>query len=209
MRRAFLILAASTLLGLVGVGGAQAQQTDPGHTLVGSSSSATPVAARGYDVSPSGITLPADTTFDSFTYVTYWVTALDGTRPRAFGIDLVPEDGAVGARHIGASFLLFDDARAAYPEGYCVTWVEVSSFEQRFGDGDEAPECTVHPNIAAVNGVTDRIIGAGTGATAAADVDAAGRGFSVSGPAPIAGLVSVLVIAAAAVLMVRFGSLPD
>ncbi|TGO05172.1 hypothetical protein [Serinibacter arcticus] len=207
MRRALLILTVTTLMGLAGVVSAQAQQTDPSQVLLGSGASARSVATRGYDVSASGITLPADSTFTSFSYVTYWVTALDGTMPRAFGVNLLPDDGSVGAQHIGASTLLFDDARAAYPEGYCVTWVEISMFDEKFGESAEDPECTVYPGVGVVSGVSEGVDGI-DGAVAIEDGEAR-TGLSVSGPAPIAGLISVLVIAAAAVLMVRYGSLQD
>lgn len=207
MRRALLSLTVTTLLGLAGVVGAQAQQTDPSQVLLGSGTSAASVATRGYDVSASGITLPADSTFTSFSSVTYRVTALDGTMPRSFGVTLLPDDGSVGAQHIGSSTLRFDDARAAYPDGYCVTWVEVSMFDEKFGESAEDPECTVYPGVRVVSGVSGGVDGIG-GEVATEDGEAR-TGLSASGPAPIAGLISVLVIAAAAVLMVRYGSLRD
>lgn len=211
MRRAFPILVTTTLLGLAGFGGAQAQQTaqetGSGDVVLGTGVSTTLVPERGYEVSASGITLPADAAFTSFSSVTYWVTALDGSMPRAFGVDLIPADGDVGGRHIGASTLTFDEARAAYPDGYCVTRVEISMFDETFGERAEDPECTVYPDVGVAGGATEGVDG--TDAGNGVEGDRASSGLSVSGPAPIAGLVSVLVIAAAAVLMVRFGSLRD
>lgn len=215
MRRVFPILVTTTLLGLAGFGSAHAQQTDrrteqqsdPGDAVLGRGVSTTVAPARGYEVSASGITLPADSTFTSFSSVTYWVTALDGSMPRTFGVDLIPADDEVGGRHIGASTLSFDEARAAYPDGYCVTRVEISMFDETFGESAEDPECTVYPGVGVVSGATDGLEGTDDGD--GVEGDRASSGLSASGPAPIAGLVSVLVIAAAAVLMVRFGSLRD
>lgn len=211
MRRAFPILVTTTLLGLAGFGGAHAQQTDqqasPGDVVLGTGVVTTLVPERGYEVSASGITLPADSTFTSFSSVTYWVTALDGSMPRAFDMHLAPTGGAAGGEHIGASTLTFDEARAAYPDGYCVTRVEISTFDETFGESAEDPECTIYPGIGVVSGATEGVDGTDTGD--GVDDDRASSGLSVSGPAPIAGLISVLVVAAAAVLMVRFGGLRD
>lgn len=98
-----------------------------------------------YTVTASGVSLPAGQVFREHGHVNYRATALDGTGEQSFNVHLETTNGRSTAGYVGAGFLDFAGAAAAFPAGYCVTWVQVEGFDEHFGEGGQAPECTPRP----------------------------------------------------------------
>lgn len=98
-----------------------------------------------YTVTASGVSLPAGQVFREHGHVNYRATALDGTGEQSFNVHLETANGRSTAAYVGASFLDFAGAVAAFPGGFCVTWVQVEGFDEHFGEGGQAPECTPKP----------------------------------------------------------------
>lgn len=98
-----------------------------------------------YTVTADGVTLPTGRVFHEHDHVNYRATALDGTGGRDFNLHLESGNGRSTATHIGAGSLDFADAAAAFPTGYCVTWVQVAGFDEHFGEGRQEPVCTPAP----------------------------------------------------------------
>ncbi|MFF3064259.1 hypothetical protein ACFVQ3_06855 [Oerskovia sp. NPDC057915] len=98
-----------------------------------------------YTVTASGVSLPAGQVFREHGHVNYRATALDGTGEQSFNVHLETANGRSTAAYVGASFLDFAGAVAAFPAGFCVTWVQVEGFDEHFGEGGQAPECTPRP----------------------------------------------------------------
>ncbi|MFE4464480.1 hypothetical protein ACFRCR_05090 [Oerskovia sp. NPDC056781] len=98
-----------------------------------------------YTVTASGVTLPAGQAFREHGHVNYRATALDGTGEQSFNVHLETANGRSTAAYVGASFLDFAGAVAAFPAGFCVTWVQVEGFDEHFGEGGQAPVCTPTP----------------------------------------------------------------
>ncbi|MBD7952425.1 hypothetical protein [Oerskovia rustica] len=98
-----------------------------------------------YTVTASGVSLPAGQVFREHGHVNYRATALDGTGEQSFNVHLETANGRSTAAYVGASFLDFAGAVAAFPAGFCVTWVQVEGFDEHFGEGGQAPECTPEP----------------------------------------------------------------
>ncbi|TGJ96446.1 hypothetical protein DLJ96_12155, partial [Actinotalea fermentans ATCC 43279 = JCM 9966 = DSM 3133] len=98
-----------------------------------------------YTVTASGVSLPAGQVFREHGHVNYRATALDGTGEQSFNVHLETANGRSTAAYVGAGFLDFAGAVAAFPGGFCVTWVQVEGFDEHFGEGGQAPECTPEP----------------------------------------------------------------
>jgi hypothetical protein len=111
-----------------------------------------------YTVTADGVTLPGGTTFPASGHVNYKATKLDGTGERSFGVHFDPNNKQPGGRFIGESFFGFTDypataqygavtnsAASAFPDGYCITWVQVSIYNEHFGEGGQSPVCTGTP----------------------------------------------------------------
>lgn len=98
-----------------------------------------------YTVTASGVSLPAGQVFREHGHVNYRATALDGTGEQSFNVHLETANGRSTAVYVGAGFLDFAGAVAAFPAGFCVTWVQVEGFDEHFGEGGQAPECTPTP----------------------------------------------------------------
>lgn len=98
-----------------------------------------------YTVTASGVSLPAGQVFREHGHVNYRATALDGTGEQSFNVHLETANGRSTAAYVGASFLDFAGAVATFPAGFCVTWVQVEGFDEHFGEGGQAPECTPKP----------------------------------------------------------------
>jgi len=98
-----------------------------------------------YTVTVEGVTLPADRTFREHDHVNYRATALDGTGEQSFNVHLEAANARATATYVGTAFLDFSGAAAAFPAGYCVTWVQVAGFDEHFGEGGQAPVCTPRP----------------------------------------------------------------
>ena len=100
----------------------------------GGSDSPTP-----YTVTAEGVTLPAGTTFEANGHLNYRVTALDGSGQRTFNVhQSVPHNGVwPRAAYVGKDYYPWADHptfAAAFPDGHCVTWVQISGFNEHFGD---------------------------------------------------------------------------
>ncbi|WP_435737587.1 LPXTG cell wall anchor domain-containing protein [Cellulosimicrobium sp. PMB13] len=102
-------------------------------------------APTPYTVTAAGVTLPAGTVFRESNHVNYRVTALDGTGETGLGLHFDPNVGHPGRVYIGSSTFDFYQAAQAFPEGYCVTWVQVDGFDEHYGEGGQAPLCTTTP----------------------------------------------------------------
>lgn len=100
-----------------------------------------------YTVTAAGLTLPAGTTFEANGHINYRVTAPDGTGERSFNVhQSIPHNNVwPRAAYVGQGFYPWTDHpdfSAAFPDGYCVTWVQVSLYDEHFGEGGQAPVCT-------------------------------------------------------------------
>lgn len=140
-------------------GGALAALLAIGMVATGVSLSATAAGGSGdptpYTVTAQGVTLPTGVTFPSDGHVNYTATKLDGTGLLSFGVHFDPNNKQPGGRFIGQAFFPFsnvgaDDkydavtssAASAFPNGYCITWVQVSMYNEHFGEGGQSPICT-------------------------------------------------------------------
>jgi hypothetical protein len=94
-----------------------------------------------YDVSPDGLTLPAGNTFGDNEHVNIRY-AVDGVEKSA-GVHFESLNDQPSGQFIGQDFLpwsyLIDD------DDYCITWVQVSVFDEHFGEGGQDPVCTTDP----------------------------------------------------------------
>jgi hypothetical protein len=124
--RTSLAATAATTLVLLPVGAAVAGGSD---------------APVPYDVSPDGLTLPAGNTFEDHEHVNIKYT-VDGVEKSA-GVHFESLNDQPSGQFIGQSFLpwsyLIDD------DDYCITWVQVSDFDEHFGEGGQEPVCTTDP----------------------------------------------------------------
>lgn len=114
------ILTATLCAGLI-LGTAPAAQA-------GGSDSPTP-----YRVTVEGIYLPEGTTFPVHGHVNWHTTWAQ------HGIHFDPNNGHPGAQYIGKNFL-------AWPHplepGECITWVQISMYNEHFGEGRQDPVCS-------------------------------------------------------------------
>ena len=114
----------------------------PTAAIAGGSDSPTP-----YTVTAAGLQLPAGTTFEANGHINYTVTRLDGSGARQFNVhESMPHNGQwpQGA-YIGKDYYPWTDHpdfRAAFPGDYCLVWVQVSAFNEHFGEGGQGPVCT-------------------------------------------------------------------
>lgn len=111
-----------------------------------------------YTVTADGVTLPSGASFPANGHVNYRATKLDGTGEKSFGVHFDPNNKQPGGRFIGKSFFGFtnypataqygaitNSAASAFPGGYCITWVQVSKYNEHFGEGGQQPVCTSTP----------------------------------------------------------------
>lgn len=110
----------------------------PAIAFAGGSDDPTP-----YTVTAEGVTLPAGATYVDGGHVNYRATALDGTGSKSFGTHFESLNNQPSGRYIGTSFYDFSGATAAFPDGYCVTWVQVAEYNEHFGEGGQKPLCTI------------------------------------------------------------------
>jgi hypothetical protein len=91
-----------------------------------------------YTVAPDGLTLPDGATFQDGGHVNVRYT-VDGVESGT-GIHFETLNDQPSGRYVGESFLpwseLIDEA------SYCVSWVQVSQFDEHFGEGGQEPVCT-------------------------------------------------------------------
>ncbi|RPF20422.1 hypothetical protein [Myceligenerans xiligouense] len=105
---------------------------------------AAPAAASGsdgqvpYEVTAEGLTLPDGATFPDGGHVNIKYT-VDGAESSA-GIHFETLNDQPSGQYVGASFLPWAELIDA--TSYCVTWVQVSEYDQHFGEGGQQPVCT-------------------------------------------------------------------
>lgn len=91
----------------------------------GGSDSPTP-----YTVTAEGVTLPEGVVFPAHGHMN-WKTSW-----AQHGIHFDPNNGHPGAVYIGQSFIPFN-----LEPGECVTWVQISMYNEHFGEGGQEPIC--------------------------------------------------------------------
>lgn len=79
-----------------------------------------------------------------------------GWTPTAFGTNFDPNNNQPGGIYIGLSIYDFGLAAANYPSGFCVTWVQVSLYNQHWGEGGQLPVCSLN---CVVNTVVGGVVG--------------------------------------------------
>lgn len=110
-------------------------------TLLGVVVFATAARAAGsdsptpYTVDKTGITLPAGQTFPAHGHVNVRWTNPDG----AAGVHFDPNNGQPGGVWIGQPSIPW--TAFGVPAGACVAWVQVSTFNEHFGEGGPPPMC--------------------------------------------------------------------
>jgi len=87
-------------------------------------------APTPYSVTAQGVQLPAGTTFEANGHVNYKTTLRSG------GVHFDPNNNQPGGAFIGQSFFPISLA-----PGECITWVQVSLYNEHFGEGNQAPVC--------------------------------------------------------------------
>ncbi|WP_435738486.1 hypothetical protein V5D56_07845 [Cellulosimicrobium sp. PMB13] len=114
--------------------------------LAGGAALAAPALAADGDgggdlsVSTDGVTFDAARLADERGWLSYAVTAPDGSRTRLLGNGYSPEDTADGHLELDIP------ERGAYRDGWCVTWVHVTGVRDQFaGWAGDSPVCTTAP----------------------------------------------------------------
>ena len=110
-------------------------------------------APTPYTVTATGLTLHGGTTFEEHGHINYRVTDLDGTGSTQFNVhQSVPHNNQwPRAAYVGMSTYPWADHPAfleSFPDGHCITWVQVSLFDEHFGEGGQDPVCTTPPEPA-------------------------------------------------------------
>merc|ERR1712230_234815 len=108
-----------------------------------------------YTVTGNAITLPSGETFSMNGHVNYQAISCSDYKPgqsylnpgsnwspQAFGVHFEPKKSSDGYAYIGASTFDFGGASAAFGGSYCVTWIQIDSYNQHFGEGGQAPICS-------------------------------------------------------------------
>src|SRR5690606_3701692 len=88
-----------------------------------------------YTVDRHGITLPSGDTFRAHGHVNIRWTSPDGKA----GIHFDPNNGHPGGAWIGERFIPW--SAFGVPKKACVTWVQISHYNQHFGEGGQSPVC--------------------------------------------------------------------
>ncbi|GAA6013517.1 hypothetical protein JCM10207_008877 [Rhodosporidiobolus poonsookiae] len=107
-----------------------------------------------YTVTALGVTLPSGVTWKDGGHVNYqaipksqYVAGDTYTKhgtwsTQSFGVHFESLNNQPSGVYIGKSFYDFSGAAAAFPSGYCITWVQVDVYNQHFGEGGQTPICT-------------------------------------------------------------------
>ncbi|BGP20326.1 hypothetical protein JCM10213v2_008471 [Rhodosporidiobolus nylandii] len=107
-----------------------------------------------YSVSAAGVTLPSGVTWQDGGHVNYQAIPKSQYKAgdtylqhgswstQSFGVHFESLNNQPSGVYIGKSFYDFSGAAAAFPAGYCITWVQVAIYNQHFGEGGQAPVCT-------------------------------------------------------------------
>ncbi len=90
----------------------------------------------GLEVSVDGVSFDPERLWSEWGAVSYAVSAPDGSRERYYSDSYGPRDSADG-------FLAFSVPTRTFPDGYCVTWAQVSGLRAQHArwNGDD-PVCT-------------------------------------------------------------------
>jgi hypothetical protein len=95
-----------------------------------------------YTVSADGLTLPAGDTFPDGGHVNIRYT--DGTGAgRSASVHFESQNAQPSGVFIGTSYLPWSYLIPASP--YCITWVQVSLYNEHFGEGGQSPVCSGTP----------------------------------------------------------------
>ncbi|GAA6041609.1 hypothetical protein JCM8097_007766 [Rhodosporidiobolus ruineniae] len=97
-----------------------------------------------YTVTALGVTLPSGYKWQDGGHVNYRAySKSQGTgSTQSFGVHFESLNNQPSGVYIGKTFYDFSGAAAAFPGGWCVSWVQVDVFNQHFGEGGQAPICT-------------------------------------------------------------------
>ncbi|GAA3798959.1 hypothetical protein [Cellulomonas soli] len=128
MRRRALAAATLTVLALL---------TSATSATAGGSDDPTP-----YTVTSSELELPAGDTFGEHDHVNVAYTTAFGTGSANLHTGI---PGSPGADVIGQGEVSW--SRIGVPTGACITWVQVSGFNEHFGEGGQSPVCTTRPVV--------------------------------------------------------------
>lgn len=110
--------------------------------LVGSWTSATAGGSDGeppYAVTPTALVLPAGDALDAHDHVN---VAYDLGR-RTGSANLHVEPGTGTGRFVGRGSVTWQEV--GVPAGACITWVQVSGYDEHYGEGHQRPVCTTGP----------------------------------------------------------------
>lgn len=83
-----------------------------------------------YTVTADGVTLPEGTVFPAHGHVNYRTTERSG------GVHFDPNNNQPGGAYIGVGFFPI-----ALAPGECLVWVQVSLYDEHFGEGGQPPVC--------------------------------------------------------------------
>lgn len=109
-------------------------------TAVSAAGSDSPVP---YSMDVEGLTLPGTSTHPANGHVN--IKYLSGGVEKSAGIHMDPNNNQPGGHWIGRSFIPWT-AFAADIE--CITWVQVSGYNEHFGEGGQEPLCLTKPPVA-------------------------------------------------------------
>lgn len=87
-------------------------------------------APTPYTVTAEGLTLPEGVTFPAHGHVNWRTTWAQ------HGVHFDPNNNQPGGAYIGESFLAWN-----LEPGECIVWVQVSMYNEHFGEGGQAPVC--------------------------------------------------------------------
>ncbi|KAH8913722.1 carbohydrate-binding module family 1 protein [Atractiella rhizophila] len=68
-------------------------------------------------------------------------TSNSGWTPQSFGTHFESQNNQPSGQYIGKNCYDFSGASQAYGGSYCVTWVQLSQYNQHYGEGGQAPQC--------------------------------------------------------------------
>jgi hypothetical protein len=92
-----------------------------------------------YDVTRTALVLPAGDELGAYDHVNVTFDVAD----RVGSANLHIEPGTSTSRFIGRSSVTW--VEVGVPQGACITWVQVSGYDEHYGEGDQAPVCTTGP----------------------------------------------------------------
>lgn len=74
-------------------------------------------------------------------------------------VNFDPNNNQPGGVYIGKSVFDFGLAAAAFPGGYCVTWVQLDNYNQHYGEGGQPPVVSLasSPSLCSVPRFADRL----------------------------------------------------